>query len=90
MPVSRLSGMVGIGVDRMGSLADRAGDPELLRLENLDTDLRPPAGVVEATRNAAGDDDANSYLPFLGFDDLRRAAAELVSKTSGVEYDWNR
>ncbi len=82
--------MAGIGVDRMGTLADRLADPEILRLENLDTDLRPPAGVVEATRAAAAEDDANSYLPFFGADDLRRAVAERVSKASGVDYDWNR
>lgn len=79
--------MAPIGVDRMGSLADRAGDPEILRLENLDTDLRPPPGVVEATREAAGRDDANSWLPFFGADELRRAAAEQVSRRSGVDYD---
>jgi aspartate/methionine/tyrosine aminotransferase len=90
MPVSRLSGMAPIGVDRMGALADRLADPEVLRLENLDTDLRPPPGVVEATREAAARDDANSYLPFIGADGLRRAAAELVSRRSGVEYDWHR
>ena len=90
MTVSRLAGMVGIGVDKMGAAADLAGDPSILRLENLDTDLRPPPGVVEATREAADRDDANSYLPFLGTDELRRAAAALVSRASGVEYDWNR
>ncbi len=89
MPVSRLAGMAGIGVDRMAGLADRSRNPEILRLENLDTDLRPPPGVVRATRDAAGRDDANSYLPFLGADGLRRAAAALVSRTSGVDYDWN-
>ncbi len=88
MTVSRLHGMAGIGVDRLGSLADHAADPELLRLENLDTDLRPPPGVVEATQAAAERDDANSYLPFLGADDLRRAAADLVSRGSGVAYEW--
>ena len=89
MSVSRLAGMAGIGVDRMGNLADQSGDPEILRLENLDTDLRPPAGVVETTQRAATEDVANSYLPFLGMDSLRRAAAALVSRTSGVDYDWN-
>ena len=89
MPVTRLSGMAGIGVDRMGHLADQLADPEVLRLENLDTDLRPPPGVVEATQQAATQDEANSYLPFLGMDSLRRAAATLVSRTSGVDYDWN-
>lgn len=90
MSVSRLQGMAGIGVDRMGALADRSGDRSILRLENLDTDLRPPAGVVEATRESAGLDRANSYLPFLGTDELRRAATDLVSRLAGVGYDWNR
>ncbi len=90
MPVSRLAGMAGIGVDRLGALADGAADPEVLRLENLDTDLPLPAGVVEATREAVGRDDANSYLPFLGTDELRRQACRIVSESSGVAYDWRR
>ena len=89
MPVSRLQHIAGIGVDRVGNLADASSDGSILRLENLDTDLRPPPGVVEATQQAAMLDQANSYLPFLGFDDLRREAARLVSKTSGIEYGWN-
>ena len=88
MPVSRLAGMAGIGVDRMGNLADQSQDSAILRLENLDTDLRPPPGVEEATRQAVAEDDANSYLPFLGADSLRQAAAALVSRLSSVEYDW--
>lgn len=88
MPVSRLSGMAGIGVDRMGNLADQSQDGAILRLENLDTDLRPPPGVEEATRQAVAEDDANSYLPFLGANSLRQAAAALVSRLSGVEYNW--
>ena len=90
MPVSRLAGMAGIGVDRMGAAADALADPSVLRLENLDTDLAPPAGVVEATRAAAARDDANSYLPFLGADDLRAAAAALVGRAAGIDYDWRR
>lgn len=89
MTVSRLRGMLGIGVDRMGNLADRSGDSSILRLENLDTDLRPPEGVEEATRQAVSRDEANSYLPFLGFDELRRAAAARVTQSSGREVDWN-
>ncbi len=89
MSVSRLIKMAGIGVDRMGNLADASGDPRILRLENLDTDLRPPAGVVEVTQRAATEDEANSYLPFFGMEPLRRAAAALVSRTSGVDYDWS-
>lgn len=89
MAVSRLSGMAGIGVDRMGNLADQSQDAAILRLENLDTDLRPPPGVVEATQHAATRDDANSYLPFFGTDELRQVAAGLVSQLSGVDYPWN-
>src|SRR5690349_20336254 len=52
MTVSRLRDIPGIGVDAVGDAADAADDPELLRLENLDTDLRPPAVAIEATRAA--------------------------------------
>ncbi len=88
MSVSRLSGMGSIGVERLGEAADNTHRPELLRLENLDTDLPLPPGVVEATRQAVGRDDANSYLPFLGNEGLRRAAAAHVSRLTGVDYPW--
>jgi len=87
--VSRLQGVPGIGVDRMGDAADGAADPELLRLENLDTDLRPLAAAVEATRVAIVDDDANSYLPFPGHERLRRAVAVHVVR-SAYEIDWRQ
>ena len=71
----------------MGDAADSAADPELLRLENLDTDLRPLPAAVEATRHAIADDDANSYLPFPGHERLRRAVAAHVGR--GVrEIGW--
>jgi len=38
---SRFKDMAGTGVDRMGDAADALDDPSALRLENLDTDLRP-------------------------------------------------
>ncbi len=86
--VSRLSQVPGIGVDRMANAADATHDPELLRLENLDTDLMPPRIAIEATRDAIGKDENNSYLPFLGQEALRKAATQRVSRVSGVEYDW--
>lgn len=86
MPVSRLKDIPGIGVDRMGDLADAAADPDLLRLENLDTDIRPPEAALRATRRAIDDDAANSYLPFLGQWPLREAAAAHVRKLSGVDF----
>ncbi len=82
--------MAGIGVDRMGSRANQVEDAQLLRLENLDTDLRPPPGVAEATRIATDRDDANSYLPFLGTDELRQAVAERVADSAGVDYKWRK
>lgn len=85
--VSRLAHIPGIGVNVMGDRADAAADPAMLRLENLDTDLRPPAVALEATRRAVDQDEANSYLPFEGMHDLRTAAAAHVSRISGREYD---
>lgn len=86
--VSRLAEVPGIGVDRMGNAADAAHDPELLRLENLDTDIPPPQIAIETTRNGVDLDENNSYLPFLGQDELRKAAVKRVSGVSGVEYNW--
>lgn len=88
MSVSRLAHITKIGVDDIGELAGSLDDPELLRLENLDTDLRPPASALEYTKRAIDDDDAKSYLPFLGLDSMRQAAANLVGRQSGVDYDW--
>jgi len=85
---ARLAEMPGIGVDRMGNAADALADPRVLRLENLDTDIRPFGPALDATRRAVDDDAANSYLPFLGQDNLRRAAAAHVSRMSGIAYDW--
>ncbi|WP_247653789.1 pyridoxal phosphate-dependent aminotransferase [Labrenzia sp. PHM005] len=85
--VSRLANIPGIGVDRMGNAADATANPEMLRLENLDTDIAPPKAAIDATIAAITRDDANSYLPFLGIHHLRQAAADRVSKTTGVAYD---
>ncbi len=89
MTTSRLRGVPGIGVDRMGDAADSAADPELLRLENLDTDLRPHPAALAATHAAIDNDDANSYLPFPGHERLRRAVATHVGRGSR-EIDWRR
>lgn len=86
----RLEGMPTIGVDAMGAAADAARDPAILRLENLDTDLRPPEAALAATRASIDDDDANSYLPFLGQDELRTAIVRHVGSLSGQTYDRER
>lgn len=87
MTVQRLKAIPGIGVDKVGDAADALNDPEFLRLENLDTDVAPPLVAVEATRAAAGSDEANSYLPFQGHMSLRTAAATYVSRIDGRAYD---
>jgi len=86
--VSRLSYITRIGVEQMGDLADSLQDPEVLRLENLDTNVLPPESALAFTRHAVGEDDANSYLPFLGLDSVRQAATALVARQSTQQYDW--
>jgi aspartate/methionine/tyrosine aminotransferase len=87
MTVTRLRDIPGIGVDAVGNAADATADPDLLRLENLDTDLRPPAVALATTRAAVDDDAANSYLPFEGHRPLRAAAAARVGRFAGRSYD---
>ncbi len=86
--VSRLKDVPGIGVDRMGQLADLANDPEVLRLENLDTDVPPPKEAIQATINGVNKDENNSYLPFLGQNDLRKEICKHIHHLSGQHYDW--
>src|SRR5947209_4688224 len=86
---ARLHHIAGIGVDRMGSIADESG-VDVLRLENLDVDIPPDPAAVERTRLAAGTDADNSYLPFVGQAHLRDVAARHVSRISGVAYSGRR
>jgi aspartate/methionine/tyrosine aminotransferase len=82
--VARLRGIPGFAIDEV---AARAGaDPEVLRLENLDTDVPPPREAVAATVAAVGTDEANSYLPFVGTDDLRGAVAERLTRVTGRHF----
>ena len=85
----RLQHIAGIGVDRMGALADASGR-DWLRLENLDTDIPPDQAAVERTRAAVADDACNSYLPFVGQARLRATAARHVARLSGVAYSGER
>jgi N-succinyldiaminopimelate aminotransferase len=85
----RLKDIAGIGVDRMGSIADASGR-DFLRLENLDVDIPPDPAAIDRTRAALAEDAANSYLPFVGQARLREAAARHVSALSGVPYSGGR
>ncbi|MDF2753811.1 MAG: pyridoxal phosphate-dependent aminotransferase [Gaiellaceae bacterium] len=81
----RLEGIPGFGIDRVAEAA--GSDPEVLRLENYDTDIPPHPDAVEVTRAAVGRDDANSYLPFSGLDEMKEAVAELIARRGGPLYD---
>jgi len=86
LPVGRrLEGIPGFGIDRVAEAA--GSDPDILRLENYDTDIPPHKDGVEATRRAIDRDDANSYLPFSGLDEMKEAVAELIERRGGPRYD---
>jgi aspartate/methionine/tyrosine aminotransferase len=83
--VRRLEHIPGFNIDRIAAAA--GDDPDVLRMENLDTDVPPPAEAVAATRAAVGTDDANSWLPFTGRDDLKEAVAGFIARRGGPRYD---
>ncbi|MBV9227743.1 MAG: pyridoxal phosphate-dependent aminotransferase, partial [Chloroflexi bacterium] len=85
MSVQRLAGIPGFAIDAVAAAA--GNDPEILRLENLDTDLSPPSTVEAVTRAAIGRDENNSYLPFTGSLALRAAVAQHLSQQTGHSYD---
>jgi aspartate/methionine/tyrosine aminotransferase len=88
MSVARLEHIPGFNIDRVAAAA--GDDPDVLRLENLDTDIPPPAEAIEATRVAIGEDEANSWLPFTGRNDLKDAVAAYVERRGGPRYDGRR
>jgi len=88
MSVRRLEGIPGFNIDRVAAAA--GDDPEVLRLENLDTDIPPPPEALAATRAAIGQDEANSWLPFTGRDDLKEAVAAQIERRGGPRYDGRR
>jgi Aminotransferase class I and II len=88
MSVRRLEHIPGFRIDRVAAAA--GDDPDVLRLENLDTDVPPPAAAMAATRAAIGEDDANSWLPFTGRDDLKEAVAAYIERRGGPRYHGRR
>lgn len=81
----RLAEIPGFGIDRVAAAA--GDDPAILRMENLDTDVLPPPAALAATREAIGTDEANSWLPFSGRDDLKRAVAAHLRRRGAPSYD---
>ena len=88
MSVSRLDQIPGFNIDRVAAAA--GDDPDVLRMENLDTDLRPPAEAVAATHAAVDTYDGNSWLPFTGRDDLKESVAASIERRGGARYDGRR
>src|ERR1700692_4395635 len=88
MTVRRLEHIPGFNIDRVAAAA--GDDPDVLRMENLDTDIAPPGDAMEATRAAIGEDEANSWLPFTGRDDLKEAVAAQIERRGGPRYDGRR
>jgi aspartate/methionine/tyrosine aminotransferase len=82
--VRRLAGIPGFAIDRVAAQA--GADPDVLRLENLDTDLPPPAAAVAATAAALRERAANSYLPFTGALALRERIARRLERQTGHAY----
>jgi aspartate/methionine/tyrosine aminotransferase len=80
-----MEGIPGFGIDRVAAAV--GNDPEVLRLENLDTDVSPLQEALRVTREAVGQAEANSWLPFTGKADLRQAVADQLQARSGVTYD---
>ncbi len=85
MRALRMRDIPGFGIDKVAAAAGE--DPEVLRMENLDTDLSPPPGVIEATQEALERIEYSSWLPFSGRSDLKEAVADHVERRSGVRYD---
>lgn len=84
MSVNRLKNIPGFSIDKVANDAEK--QKNILRLENLDTDILPPVDAIKATKVELSNDDSNSYLPFIGIDELRKEVINHVSKLSGKQY----
>jgi aspartate/methionine/tyrosine aminotransferase len=79
-----MQGIAGFGIDRV---AAAVLDGDVLRLENLDTDLGLPPDAVAVTRTALDDPVSNSWLPFTGDLGLRAAISDHIAARHGHVYD---
>src|SRR5918997_3597520 len=81
---ARMEGIAGFGIDRV---AAAVFDADVLRLENLDTDLPLPPEAVAVTRSALDLPVSNSWLPFTGDLGLRAAISDHIAARHGHVYD---
>jgi aspartate/methionine/tyrosine aminotransferase len=82
----RMEPIRGFGIDRVAAAAD-SGGRSVLRMENLDTDLRLPPEALPETIAGLETPEANSWLPFTGDLDLRAAISDFTAERSGHHYD---
>src|SRR5918912_1335756 len=84
----------GFGIDRVAAAANQPAranaDWPVLRLENLDTNLPLPPEAISATVRGLETPVANSWLPFTGDHELRRAVADFLADRTGHRYDAER
>ncbi|MGW4791394.1 pyridoxal phosphate-dependent aminotransferase [Nonomuraea sp. NPDC004297] len=84
-PNSRFAHVQPIDIDKVAAAA--GDDPDVLRMENLDTDVPPPPEAVEATRRSLAEGTGNSWLPFTGLPELNTAVAAELRARTGHDYD---
>src|SRR5262245_17848127 len=84
----RLTDVRGFGIDRLAEAAEAQKD--VLRLENLDTDLPLPPEAIPETIKGLETPEANSWLPFTGDRDLRAAISDFLADRTGRRYDPER
>jgi aspartate/methionine/tyrosine aminotransferase len=84
----RVKDVHGFGIDRLAKAADARGD--VLRMENLDTDLPLPPEAIPETVRGLETPQANSWLPFTGDLDLRAAISAFLAERTGHRYDPER
>ena len=87
MSVLRLAHITPIGVEQMEHSPTSCGTRTCCASRTW-IPTCDAGSAVEITKRAVDDDSANSYLPFLGRDVMRQAAAALVGRQSGQTYDW--
>jgi N-succinyldiaminopimelate aminotransferase len=80
----RLTTIAGFGIDAVAAAAEGR---DVLRLENLDTDLPLPPEAAAVTRAAIEEPVSNSWLPFTGDLGLRAAISERTAERHGRVYD---
>ncbi|WP_043640176.1 pyridoxal phosphate-dependent aminotransferase [Nonomuraea candida] len=82
---SRFAHVQPFDIDQVAAAA--GADPDVLRLENLDTDVPPPPAAVAATTRSLEEGTGNSWLPFTGLPELCRAVADDLRVRTGLGYD---